>query len=198
MTAHSPSYHRRLERVVVLLLLPAFFAFAGLRTDIGLLSGWYGWTITGLIIVVATVGKFGGTFIAARLSGLAARQAAALGVLMNTRGLMELIVLNVGLELGVISPTLFDDVRADGPGDDNRDDARSTPDLHARALTPLMRPIDVRGDERPPYGKRPSGSPRRSQCRTARRGYGAIRVQVSPPRRPSQCSPIRAADAASG
>jgi Kef-type K+ transport system membrane component KefB len=99
--------HQSLEHVVVLLLLPAFFAFAGLRTDIGLVSGWYHWAVTGVIVLVATAGKFGGTFLAARMSGVDVRQSAALGVLMNTRGLMELIVLNVGLELGVISPTLF-------------------------------------------------------------------------------------------
>jgi Kef-type K+ transport system membrane component KefB len=60
-----------------------------------------------LIIVLATAGKFGGTFAAARLLGMPGRFAAALGVLMNTRGLMELVVLNVGLDIGVISPVLF-------------------------------------------------------------------------------------------
>jgi Kef-type K+ transport system membrane component KefB len=78
-----------------------------MRTQIGLVSGWREWLVCGLIIGVATAGKFGGTLIAGRATGLAWRQAAGLGVLMNTRGLMELIVLNVGLELGVISPTLF-------------------------------------------------------------------------------------------
>src|SRR5262249_61478304 len=61
----------------------------------------------GLIILAATAGKFGGTLLAARLTGLPWRTSASLGVLMNTRGLMELIVLNIGLDLGVISPTLF-------------------------------------------------------------------------------------------
>ena len=60
-----------------------------------------------MIILVATLGKFGGTLVAARCTGLGWRLSAALGILMNTRGLMELIVLNIGLELGVISPTLF-------------------------------------------------------------------------------------------
>jgi Kef-type K+ transport system membrane component KefB len=96
-----------LTNVVTILLLPAFFAFTGMRTEIGLLSGTYYWLICGLIIAVATAGKFGGTLVAARWTGLPWRPAAGLGVLMNTRGLMELIVLNVGLELGVISPTLF-------------------------------------------------------------------------------------------
>jgi Kef-type K+ transport system membrane component KefB len=65
------------------------------------------WLLCGLIIVVATVGKFGGTLAASRLMGLSWQKSASLGVLMNTRGLMELIVLNIGLDLGVISPTLF-------------------------------------------------------------------------------------------
>jgi Kef-type K+ transport system membrane component KefB len=92
---------------VTVLLLPAFFAFTGMRTRIDLVSGWEAWFICGLIILVATVGKFGGTCVAARLTGLRWRDAAALGALMNTRGLMELIVLNIGLDLKVISPTLF-------------------------------------------------------------------------------------------
>jgi Kef-type K+ transport system membrane component KefB len=96
-----------LENVVTILLLPAFFAFTGMRTQIGLVSSGYEWAICGLIIVVAVAGKFGGTLIAARATGLGWRDAAGLGVLMNTRGLMELIVLNIGLDLGVISPTLF-------------------------------------------------------------------------------------------
>jgi K+:H+ antiporter len=95
------------EDVVMVLLLPAFFAAVGMRTEIGLVSGLEHWLICGLIIVVATAGKFGGTYAAARLVGLNHRNAAGLGVLMNTRGLMELIVLNIGLEMKVISPTLF-------------------------------------------------------------------------------------------
>ena len=95
------------EKFVLILLLPAFFAFTGMRTEIGLLSGWHAWVTCGLIILVATLGKFGGTLIAARATGMGWRYAAALGVLMNTRGLMQLIILNVGLDLGVISPTLF-------------------------------------------------------------------------------------------
>jgi Kef-type K+ transport system membrane component KefB len=92
---------------VSILLLPAFFAFAGVRTEIGLLAGWDAWLACGLIIAVATGGKVVGTMLAGRVTGLPWRQAAGLGVLMNTRGLMQLIVLNVGLDLGVISPTLF-------------------------------------------------------------------------------------------
>jgi Kef-type K+ transport system membrane component KefB len=98
---------KKLEDSVVVLLLPAFFALTGLRTEIGLVHGIRNWVICFVIIAVASVGKFGGTFVAARLTGSDWQQAAALGVLMNTRGLMELIVLNIGLDLGVLSPTLF-------------------------------------------------------------------------------------------
>jgi Kef-type K+ transport system membrane component KefB len=98
---------RKLEDFVGVLLLPAFFAITGLRTQIGLVSGWSDWLLTLAIIAVATAGKFGGACGAGRLSGLSWRESAALGALMNTRGLMELIVLNVGLDLGVISPRLF-------------------------------------------------------------------------------------------
>jgi Sodium/hydrogen exchanger family len=97
----------RLEDLVVVPLLPAFFAFTGLRTQIGLVRGGGEWLLCLLIIVVASLGKFEGAAAAARLTGLGWRDSAALGVLMNTRGLMELIVLNIGYELGVISPTLF-------------------------------------------------------------------------------------------
>jgi Kef-type K+ transport system membrane component KefB len=94
-------------RFLAALLLPAFFAFTGLRTEIGLVAGTGAWLTVLLIITVATVGKLGGASVAARLMGLDSRQALGLGVLMNTRGLMELIVLNVGLDLGVISRTMF-------------------------------------------------------------------------------------------
>jgi Kef-type K+ transport system membrane component KefB len=93
--------------LVTILFMPAFFAFTGMRTQIGLLSGSYEWLVCLAVIVVAVAGKFGGTAVAARLNGLDIRHSMALGVLMNTRGLMEVIVLNVGLDLGVISPTLF-------------------------------------------------------------------------------------------
>lgn len=97
----------RLEDVVVVLFLPPFFAFTGTRTQIGLVSGTQDWLVCGLVLLVAILGKFGGAFTAARISGIGWRQSAALGAMMNTRGLMELIVLNLGLDLGVISPTLF-------------------------------------------------------------------------------------------
>ncbi len=97
----------RLETVAVGLLLPLFFAFSGLRTEIGLVNEPSEWLVTAAIIGLATLGKFGGSAVAARLTGLRWREASAVGILMNTRGLMELIVLNIGLDLGVISPTVF-------------------------------------------------------------------------------------------
>ncbi|MDX1947924.1 MAG: cation:proton antiporter [Pirellulaceae bacterium] len=98
---------KHIESVVVVLLLPAFFAFTGMRTEIALVSGWGDWLLCAIIILVATLGKFGGTLVAARLVGQTWRDSAGLGILMNTRGLMELIVLNVGLDLGIITPRLF-------------------------------------------------------------------------------------------
>lgn len=97
----------RLEDVLVVLLLPTFFALTGLRTRIGLVSGTEAWMLCGLTIAVASIGKFGGSFVAARLTGLGWRDASALGVLMNTRGMAELIVLNIGLQLRVINPRVF-------------------------------------------------------------------------------------------
>ncbi|HEX5752074.1 MAG TPA: cation:proton antiporter [Archangium sp.] len=97
----------KLEDVVVVMILPVFFAYSGLRTQVGLLEGASDWALCGLILLVACVGKFGGTTLAARLTGMRWREAGALGILLNTRGLIELIVLNIGLDLGVISPKLF-------------------------------------------------------------------------------------------
>jgi Kef-type K+ transport system membrane component KefB/nucleotide-binding universal stress UspA family protein len=97
----------KLEDFTVVFLLPIYFAYTGLRTRIGLLDTPALWLECGLVIAVATLGKFGGSAVAARLTGLGWREASALGVLMNTRGLMELIILNVGYDLGVISPALF-------------------------------------------------------------------------------------------
>jgi Kef-type K+ transport system membrane component KefB/nucleotide-binding universal stress UspA family protein len=97
----------KLEDVTVVLLLPLFFALTGLRTQIGLVTGSEMWMLGGLVLLVAVVGKFGGSAIAARATGLSWRESGALGVLMNTRGLMELVILSIGLDLGLISPALF-------------------------------------------------------------------------------------------
>jgi len=101
------SIAEKLEELVLVVLLPLFFAYSGLRTDIQLIESPSDWLTCGLIIAAACVGKFGGSFVPAYLTGLSWRESAALGVLMNTRGLMELIVLNIGLDLGVITPTIF-------------------------------------------------------------------------------------------
>ena len=95
------------EDFVLTFLLPIFFAYSGLRTEIGLLNTPRLWLLCALVVVVAISGKYFGTYIAARVSGIENREASALGWLMNTRGLTELIVLNIGLSLGVISPLLF-------------------------------------------------------------------------------------------
>lgn len=97
----------RLEDLVIIFLLPAFFAFTGMRTQIGLVQGWKEWGVCLAIVVLATLGKFGGSYVAARLTHIPRRESAALGILMNTRGLMQLIVLNIGLDLKVLSPQLF-------------------------------------------------------------------------------------------
>lgn len=97
----------RIEDLVKVSLLPAFFAVTGLRTQIGLLQTPQEWLLCGVIIAIAIAGKFGGVSTAARLTGLNWNDSAILGVLMNTRGLVELIVLNLGLDLGVITPRMF-------------------------------------------------------------------------------------------
>jgi len=97
----------KVEDVALILLLPLFFVFTGLRTEIGLLNDWYLWKVTGGIILVAVVGKFVGSALAARFVGQNWRDSLTIGALMNTRGLMELVVLNIGYELGVLSPKIF-------------------------------------------------------------------------------------------
>ena len=96
----------RLHDLMVTLFLPLFFAFTGLRTSIGLIRGEL-WVYCGLIIGAAIAGKMGGSALAARVTGMSWRESWAIGTLMNTRGLMELVILNVGLDMGVISPALF-------------------------------------------------------------------------------------------
>jgi Kef-type K+ transport system membrane component KefB len=97
----------KIEDIVVVFLLPLFFAYSGLRTHIGLIDGAEPLFRFVLVLVVACVGKFGGATLAARFTGLGWRESSVIGVLMNTRGLMELVVLNIGLDLHVISPRLF-------------------------------------------------------------------------------------------
>lgn len=97
----------KIEDLTVVLLLPLFFVFTGLRTQIGLLNTPELWQTCGLIILLAVGGKFIGSAIPARLSGLSWHNSIAIGALMNTRGLMELIVLNIGYDLGIFSPAVF-------------------------------------------------------------------------------------------
>ncbi len=97
----------RLEDFLVVVLLPLYFAFTGLRTRLDLLveNDLWGWALA--ILAVAVAGKLGGCALAARVGGAYWREATALGILMNTRGLMELVILNIGLDLGVLSPALY-------------------------------------------------------------------------------------------
>ena len=107
----DPSFVRpiteRVEDLTVTFLLPVFFAYAGLRTQIGLLDTPLLWVLTALIILVACLGKFGGSAVAAWVCGFNWRESAAVGVLMNTRGLMELVILTIGLQIGVITDAVF-------------------------------------------------------------------------------------------
>ncbi|MBI3404085.1 MAG: cation:proton antiporter [Acidobacteria bacterium] len=97
----------RFVEVLTVLLLPLFFAYTGLRTQLGLIHGAEMWGYCAAIVAVAIAGKLGGSTLASRLSGLSWRESTAIGILMNTRGLIELVFLNIGLELGVLSPPLF-------------------------------------------------------------------------------------------
>lgn len=100
-------FTEKVEDVAIVILLPLFFVFTGLRTEIGLLNDAYLWKMCGLIIAVAVTGKFFGSFIAAKFVGQSWKESLTVGALMNTRGLMELIVLNIGYDLGVLTPQIF-------------------------------------------------------------------------------------------
>ena len=97
----------KVEDVSVILLLPLFFVFTGLKTEVGLINDIYLWKVTGAIVLVAVVGKFLGSAMAAKFVGQTWQESLTIGALMNTRGLMELIVLNIGLELKVLTPEVF-------------------------------------------------------------------------------------------
>lgn len=98
---------RYLRNFVTVFFLPIFFTYTGLRTDIGSLQGGTLWMFAAAVSAAAILGKFGGCTLAARLTGMGGREAACIGVMMNTRALMELIVINVGFELGVIPRSVF-------------------------------------------------------------------------------------------
>jgi len=87
--------------------LPIFFTYTGLRTDIGSLASAQAWGWCALLIALATLGKFGACWWAARWAGLGPREARIVGIMMNTRALMELIIINVGFDLGVIGREVY-------------------------------------------------------------------------------------------
>ena len=106
-TAFRDKLIEKIKDVALFLLLPLFFVFTGLRTQVGLLDSVYLWEVCGMIILVAVTGKFVGSALAARFVGQSWKDSLSIGALMNTRGLMELIVLNIGYDLGVISKQVF-------------------------------------------------------------------------------------------
>ncbi|HCC52129.1 MAG TPA: cation/H(+) antiporter [Porphyromonadaceae bacterium] len=99
--------NEKVEDISLALFLPLFFVYTGLRTEIGLINGQEMWILCGVFILVAVVGKFGGTLIAARISNESWKNSLYMGALMNTRGLMELVVLSIGLEMKILTPTVF-------------------------------------------------------------------------------------------
>ena len=100
-------FAEKIEDIALVLFLPLFFVFTGLRTEIGLINEPYLWKITGLIILVATIGKLVGSALAARYVKQSWKDSLIIGTLMNTRGLMELVVLNIGYDLGILTPQVF-------------------------------------------------------------------------------------------
>ncbi len=103
----SRELSQKFEALIVVLLLPIYFALTGLRSSIFLISGAKMWLYCAVIIVLAVAGKLGGSMLSARFNGMSWRESAAVGILMNTRGLVELVILNIGLDLGILSPALF-------------------------------------------------------------------------------------------
>lgn len=97
----------RIETFSNVFLLPLFFVFTGLRTQINLLNNLQSWLICISIIFIASIGKLGGATLASRITGINWRDSLSIGILMNTRGLMELIVVNIGYDLGILSPQVF-------------------------------------------------------------------------------------------
>ena len=103
----AAAWRERVGHFVNVFFLPIFFTYTGLRTDIGSLSDGNAWLWCVLLIAVATLAKFGGCYVAARIAGLNRSESKIIGVMMNTRGLMELVVVNVGFDLGVIGKEMF-------------------------------------------------------------------------------------------
>jgi Kef-type K+ transport system membrane component KefB len=103
----ADALRERIQPLTVALLLPLFFTYSGLNTQIGLLDSAYLWGLAGVILLAAISGKGVACWLAARATGVSNREALGIGVLMNARGLMELIIINIGLQRGIISPALF-------------------------------------------------------------------------------------------
>jgi len=103
----SEELTQKFESLIVVLLLPIYFALTGLRSSIFLISDATLWVYCAVIIVLAVAGKLGGSMISTRINGMSWRESAAIGILMNTRGLVELVILNIGLDLGILTPALF-------------------------------------------------------------------------------------------
>lgn len=98
---------KKIHDISIILFMPIFFALSGLRTSIGLLNTEYLWSIFFIILLIAVVGKLLSSTLASKVSGLNWYDSISVGILMNTRGLIELIILNIGYDLGIIQPTLF-------------------------------------------------------------------------------------------
>jgi Kef-type K+ transport system membrane component KefB len=98
---------RHLRDFLTVFFLPIFFTYTGLRTNVGTLTTWGHWLLLGGVLAAAVAGKLGGCALAARLAGVRPREALAIGAMMNTRGLMELVVINVGRDLGVIPASVY-------------------------------------------------------------------------------------------
>lgn len=100
-------FTEKIEDIALIILLPLFFVYTGLRTEIGLLNTTHLWLVCLVIILVAVSGKFLGSALSAKFVGYSWKDSMVIGALMNTRGLMELVVLNIGLDLGVLTPEIF-------------------------------------------------------------------------------------------
>jgi Kef-type K+ transport system membrane component KefB len=101
------AWKERIGHFVMVFFLPIFFTYTGLRTNVGGLDSVEAWGWCGLLIALATLGKFGASYVAARWAGMSHHESKVIGIMMNTRALMELIVINVGFDLGVISQQVF-------------------------------------------------------------------------------------------
>lgn len=136
------AWKRQIGPLVNTFFLPVFFAYTGLRTDIGSLPGWTGvWMCVG-VCAIAFATKFGGAFLAARFTGESTRSALTIGVCMNTRALMELVVLNIGYEMGVLPRSMFTMLVIMAI-------------VSTFMATPLIRLL-MRGQERPAGGEAPA------------------------------------------